>query len=232
MLSLNKKLFSLIALAVVLFLSLNASAPQKRAIIIDPLNHDSEFKSSAIEILHQSGYSIEYISSNNVTIHLLSDLPENYDLYVFRVHSTCINNRTWIFSGEKYQTNRYPILQLSDLIHKARPSYDSDYFFAVSPEFLQYYNQDSFKNGVVLMMGCAGLCSIDLAEAFCGEGASIYVSWDDNVSLEHTDKTFLSLLDSYCLNKTTIIEAITYAFEQNGVDPIYGSNLDYYTRNH
>ncbi|MBD3171791.1 hypothetical protein GF326_04910 [Candidatus Bathyarchaeota archaeon] len=82
------------------------------------------------------------------------------------------------------------------------------------------------------MMGCAGLCSFDLAEAFCVEGASIYVSWDDNVSLEHTDKTFLSLLDSYCLNKTTIIEAITYAFEQNGVDPIYGSNLDYYTRNH
>lgn len=77
MLSLNKKLFSLIALAVVLFFSLNASAPQKRAIIIDPLNHDSEFKASAIEILHQSGYSIEYISSNNVTIQLLSDLPEN-----------------------------------------------------------------------------------------------------------------------------------------------------------
>ncbi len=60
------------------------------------------------------------------------------------------------------------------------------------------------------MMGCEGLDSNDLAQVFCFEGASIYLSWDGYVCLEHTDQTFLALIDALYTRKLSISESIAY----------------------
>jgi len=210
----------------VLFLLTQNNHSGKSALIIDSINQE-DFKTKSIDLFSSNGYSVEYYSGEEVSVEFLKNVPTGYDLYVFRVHSTCINKRTWIFSGENYQANSYPILQIAELIHKAKPSQESGYLFAVSPEFIQEYNKDGFKDGIVLMMGCEGLCINDLAEAFCEEGASIYVSWDGNVCLKHTDRAFLSIIESICTRKSTVIEALEYAQKQVGNDPVYHSSLNY-----
>ena len=222
----NKKIAIVLLIPICFYLTQRITETRS-AIIIDPINN-GEFQHQSIELLSSNGYKVEYVAGGNVTVEYLKNLP-THDLYIFRVHSTCVYNRTWIFTGEKYRTNSYPILQITDLIHKAKPSHESDYLFAVSPEFIQQFNEDGFKDGVVLMMGCDGLIINDLAEAFCTEGASIYVSWDGNVCLEHTDQAILALLESLCLRKTTILDAIRYAQNQVGHDPVYYSQLNYYS---
>ena len=183
---------------------------------------------SSSELLQKTGYQVNVVSGDDVTIDYLMNIPRDSDLYIFRVHSTCIDNRTWVFSGERYKANSYPILQIAGLIHKAKPSQESGYLFAVSPEFIQEYNKGGFKDGVVLMMGCEGLCVNDLANAFCEEGASIYVSWDGNVCLSHTDRAFLSIIESICERKSTILEALEYTQNQIGNDPVYHYSLNYH----
>ncbi|MCW4012417.1 MAG: hypothetical protein NWF07_05410 [Candidatus Bathyarchaeota archaeon] len=202
---------------------------QKKAIIIDPINEESEFKTRSTNLLTENGYTVTYISGEEVTVKLLKNLPKDHDIYIFRVHSTCINNRTWIFSGEKYKTESHPLLQLADLVHRARPSLTSAYYFAVSPELIQQYNPDCFTDSIILMMGCEGLATNDMADAFCSEGASTYVSWDGNVCLEHTDQTILALLESLCIEKTSIIDAVNHAYTQTGADPVYLSVLKVYS---
>lgn len=206
-----------------------ANQNQKTAIIIDPINEESRFKTRSTNLLTDNGYKVTYISGEDVTVRLLKNLPKDHDIYIFRVHSTCINNRTWIFSGEKYQTESHSLMQLADLVHKARPSLTSAYYFAVSPELIQQYNKDSFTSSLILMMGCKGLTTNDMANAFCLEGASTYVSWDGNVCLDHTDQTYLALLDALCTGKSSITDAVNQTHTKIGADPVYSSVINAYT---
>lgn len=221
-------------LVLVFFLSITAliyhnASSQKSAIIIDTISDESEFKTQSIRVLTKSGYYVKYLSGEQVTVEFLKNIPKSQEIYIWRVHSTNINNRTWIFTGEKYQTNSYPLLQLTDMIHRARPSLGSAYYFVVSPEFIQQYNPDGFRDGIILMMGCDGLSKTDLAQVFCVEGAAIYVSWDGNVCLQHTDQAFLAVLKSLCIGKQPIIESVEDAKTRVGPDPVYYSSLAYYT---
>ena len=227
----KRQKLAVVLLIPVLFILTQNNSSVKSAIIVDSINQEG-FKTKSIDLLSSNDYSVEYYSGEEVSVEFLKNIPTGYDLYIFRVHSTCINNRTWVFSGEKYQAKSYPILQIAELVHKAKPSQESGYLFAVSPEFIQEYNKDGFKDGIVLMMGCQGLCVNDLADAFCEEGASIYVSWDGNVCLKHTDRAFLSIIESICARKSTILEALDYAQNQIGCDPVYHSSLNYLTLEH
>ena len=79
------------------------------------------------------------------------------------------------------------------------------------------------------MMGCQGLTTNDMANAFCIEGASSYVSWDGNVCLEHTDQTTLALLEAFCGEKSSITDAVNHAYTETGADPVYRSVLKAYS---
>jgi len=227
---LKRKSLIIPVIIVTVFLLYQGVKPNpKTAIIIDPINEESEFKTKSMNLLKDNGYKITYISGEEVTVKLLKNLPKDHDIYIFRVHSTCINNRTWIFSGEKYQTESHSLMQLADLVHKARPSLTSAYYFAVSPELIKKYNPDSFTNSIILMMGCKGLVTNDLADAFCSEGASTYVSWDGNVCLEHTDQAYIALLEAICTEKSSISMAINHVSSTIGSDPVYLSVLKAYS---
>ncbi len=200
---------------------------RKSAIVIDSISVDSEFRTRSLALLSRNGYHTIYVSGEEVTVEFFKNLPKK-DLYILRVHSTCINNRTWIFTGEQYSPEKYPVLQLTDLIHRARTSINSSHYFCVSPEFIQEYNKDSFAGAIILMMGCEGLSVEDLAFAFYVEGASVYISWDGYVCLEHTDQAFLALIEALCDRNLTVSDSLIYAFGLVGSDPIYSSSLKYY----
>lgn len=219
-------------LTIVIISFYDYTVEKKFAIIIDPLEIDSEFKTKSMELLTKNGFQVRYISGEDVTVEFFKNLPKGNDLYILRVHSTCINNRTWIFTGEKYNSETYPILQLTDLIHRAKPSLESAYYFSVSPELIQQYNKESLTNGVILMMGCEGLYSEDPAKAFCLSGATVYISWDGYVCLEHTDLAFLTLIEALCTRKLSVSDSLTYINTLIGDDPIYSSSLKHYPPEH
>ena len=185
----------IILIGIILSSSFAYRSLRKSAIVIDSISMNSEFRTRSLDLLSENGYQTVYVSGEEVTVEFFKNLPKK-DLYIFRVHSTCINKRTWIFTGEKYSPEKYPVLQLTDLIHRARTSINSSHYFCVSPEFIQEYNNDGFTGAVILMMGCEGLSADDLAYTFYNEGATAYISWDGYISLEHTDQAFLALIES------------------------------------
>jgi len=82
------------------------------------------------------------------------------------------------------------------------------------------------------MMSYEGLDSNDFVPVFCFEGASVYLSWDGYVCLEHIDQTFLALIDALYTRKLSISESIAYTMLTIGDDPIYNSSLKYYPLEH
>jgi hypothetical protein len=76
-------------------------------------------------------------------------------------------------------------------------------------------------------MGCDGLASSELAEAFLDAGAAAYVSWDGPISLTHTDRATLALLEGVT-GGLTLEESVERALRQVGPDLRYGSSLKIY----
>jgi hypothetical protein len=54
--------------------------------------------------------------------------------------------------------------------------------------------QGSFRGATLLMMGCEGLKSPALGEAFLARGASHYVGWNRTVTASETDAAALTFL--------------------------------------
>ena len=210
-----------LALLFVLAVSLYDAGDKRTALVIDTLG-GGEFKAKIVELLSSHGYEVEYVEGAQATVGLFRRLKPR-ELYVLRVHSTEKQGQTWIITGEKYHPNKYPLLQLSGLVHKARTALNGDYYFAVSPSFIADCKGELDK-GIVLMMGCQGLKTPTLAEAFLARNAEAYVSWNGNVCLSHTDRAFLELLQAY-LEGCSLEESIERAMERIGRDPVYGSLL-------
>jgi hypothetical protein len=55
--------------------------------------------------------------------------------------------------------------------------------------------KEELEGALVVLMDCDGLASPELAEAFLDVDAAAYVSWDGPVSLAHTDRAILALLE-------------------------------------
>jgi hypothetical protein len=201
---------------------------QMRAVIFDPLfSDDPGLHIEMADLLAARGYAVTSVTSANATPRALATLGR-CDVLVLRVHSTCSRGEVWLFTGEEYSPDRYVIEQVADEVHRARPSLESRHVFAVGSTFVSRFMADSLKGTVVLLMGCDGLKSEDLAAAFTGCGASAYVSWDGPVSLPHTDLAFLRLVEALTAKRMSLGEATAYANGAVGPDPEYNSTLHIY----
>ena len=78
-------------------------------------------------------------------------------------------------------------------------------------------------------MGCDAAQSRELADVFLGKGASLYVSWDDLVSLEYTDLVFTRIL-SHFTDVKTMEEAVEMVSHELGEDPHFKSVLRCFNR--
>jgi hypothetical protein len=223
-------LFMLVALTTVSYLDIalrRSDTRIKRAAIIDPLyTSDPGYHDEMASLLEGRGYKVDSFKGEEVTVEWLRKMG-SYRVVVLRVHSTCNDGMVWFFTGERYSPDKYVLEQLADEVHKAKPSLEAEYVFAVGSDFVRHF-MDRFSGALVVLMGCDGLTGTDLAEAFMEEGASAYVSWDGPVSLKHTDEAFLCLLEAMTVQRLTLGEAVGYTNDLVGADPDYNSTIAFY----
>ncbi|MEM2759482.1 MAG: hypothetical protein QXU32_04725 [Nitrososphaerales archaeon] len=98
-----------------------------RAVIIDQL-HDSipneYFQKMATQYLEAAGYTVDLYTTKDITVDFYKRLPSTgYSFIVIRSHSVASEqvNSVSIFTGEKYQTDKYIMEQLSGHVLKGSP---------------------------------------------------------------------------------------------------------------
>lgn len=103
------------------------SASPPRAIIIDQLSDEfpSEFfHQKATEYLEGAGYKVDIITTKDVTVDFYKNLPEmNYKMVIVRTHGAdnTQGDNVVLFTGEKYQEDKYIQEQLFGQVTKAAP---------------------------------------------------------------------------------------------------------------
>ena len=196
-----------------------------KVLVIDPISQDPEMIPSIVIVLDDPDYSVTHVIGGDVTVERLKMLDET-DVLILRVHSSIKNDAVWVFTGERYDNNRYLVEQMTDEVHRARTSPEGEYLFAVGSSFFERYLSE--MDGVeFLVMGCDAAQSRELADVFLGKGASLYVSWDGPVSLEYTDLVFSRIL-RYFLDGKTMEESVELVSGEMGADPHFQSLLRYY----
>ncbi len=216
-------LFILLVLVVVL--------PERPAVVMvlvtDPISEDPELVPSVVKALDNPGYSVTHVVGSDVTVDRMKKL-EGVDVLIMRVHSSVNDDAGWVFTGERYDNNRYFVEQMTDEVHRAKTSPEGEYLFAVGSSFFERYLPE--MDGVeVLVMGCDAAQSRELADVFLGKGVSLYVSWDGPVSLEYTDLVFERILSHFTDGKT-MEETVEMVSHELGEDPHFKSVLRCFKR--
>ncbi len=217
----NKNYFFVLFLVGVVFLFNNPSPEQPVAVIFDSLDPSSVPELS--QVLHDSGFKVITYTSKDVTVTNLKNIPPEPDLVIVRVHSSINQDKIWLFTGELFKNEKYPVDQLVNSVHMARTNSTGEYYFAVCSNFFREYSPD-LDGAIILVMGCDAAASNELSEVFLAKGASSYTSWDGPVSLEHTDKVFNNIVSSFT-EGMDIETAVNLAMEKHGVDPYFNSTL-------
>jgi cell division protein FtsB len=222
--------------------TLSQEPSQPKAAIVDQLSltyPNQTFIEAATNILKQAGYSVDYYPGEEVTVEFYRNLPTHgYKIIILRVHSSAaelkgkefVETLVGIFTAEQYSQTRYVYEQLTDqlVIASSYTMPQPPYYFAIVPKFVTSSMKGTFKNTVIIMMGCKGLNNTKMAEAFIEKGAKAYIGWKGSVSASHTDTATISLLQHLITEKQTIKQAIENTMKEVGPDPTYKSQLTYY----
>ncbi|MCH7810074.1 MAG: hypothetical protein IH863_05800, partial [Chloroflexi bacterium] len=107
----------------------------------------------------------------------------------------------------------------------ARYNEESDPLFSIGPAFVDNFMQGDFGGALVVMMGCDGLRSQRMAEAFLDRGASAFVSWTKPISASHTDMATEALLQRLLIDELPVEEAVAQTAAEVGPDPVYEGEL-------
>ncbi len=232
-----------------LIYSMQSSSPQNReasstsepkAAIVDQLSltaPNQTFVQTATSILESAGFTVDYYKGKEVTVEFYRNLPtHNYHLMIMRVHSALVSAEkppVTLFTSEPYSKTRYVNEQLTDQIGWVTYRLENDTpkeptYFGVSPLFVKQSMNGRFQDTIIVMMGCNGLTYTDMAEAFIGKGAKVYISWSNAVLASHTDVSTVKLLQHFLIEKRTLQESVSEMFKEVGADPAYKSTLVYY----
>jgi hypothetical protein len=208
-----------------------------KAAIVDQLSltyPSQTFVEAAADILKQAGYTVDYYSGEKVTVEFYRYMPtHDYRVIVLRVHSALCGDSPPVnlFTSEAYSATKYVDEQLTDQVGKATflPYHEGDpAYFSINAAFLRQSMHERFQNTTIIMMGCGGLVSEDLAKAFIEKGAKVYIGWSGSVLASHTDQATISLLNDLILKKQTVRQAGENTMNEVGPDPSWKSILGYY----
>jgi len=96
-----------------------------RAVIIDQLYDDmpnDQFHTKATEYLETAGYTVDIVTTKDVTVDFYKNLPKmNYKYVIIRTHGAENTNNVVLFTGEKYTEDKYVQEQLFGQVQKAAP---------------------------------------------------------------------------------------------------------------
>jgi hypothetical protein len=211
-----------------------------KAVIVDQVSltfPNPGFVAEATKTLEQAGYEVDYVPGDKVTVDFFSSLPaKNYDMVILRAHSGRIRqpdgtlaDDVTIFTGEPYDRAKYAGEQRGGLLAKAK-YFEADpplYWFGITESFIRQNVEGSFKGARVILMGCNGLRSTGMADAFLEKGARAFISWDDSVSIDHTDKATIRLLNYLLVERLPVESAVSATAKDVGPDPQLGGKLSF-----
>lgn len=96
-----------------------------RAVIIDQLYDEmpnKDFHTKATEYLQNAGYSVDIVTTQDITVDYYKNLPKmNYEFVLVRTHGAENVNDVVVFTGEKYTEEQYITEQLLGQVKKAAP---------------------------------------------------------------------------------------------------------------
>ncbi|MFC1864611.1 hypothetical protein ACFLYG_02145 [Chloroflexota bacterium] len=212
-----------------------------KAAIIDQLytlKPNEIFITQVSQQLQNCGFEVDIYQGEEVTVDLYRKLPSyDYKLIIFRAHSASLGwitsigqkaAKTCLFSGEPYSQRKHVIEQLAERVVIAKLIVQDLYFFGVKSEFITETMEGKFPDTAIIMMGCSTLYIEDMAQAFVEKGASSYIGWDAEVSLDHMDEASTYLVKQLCQAGVTIEESVRSANKVLGPDPKYGATLKYF----
>jgi len=218
-----------------------------RAVIVDQLaltDENSVFVDEASQLLADAGYQVDYVPQTNVTVDFYRGLAKRgYSFIVLRTHTsdasyridqatgqTVKEDHVRIFTNELYSQQKYVNDQLdARLTIGTYPQFGSrDRYFSIDPGFVQDAMSGRFHGATIVLMGCGGLNTADMGQAFVGKGAKELVGWDHSVSAEHTDAATERLLEHMLRDGMAAPDAISRTMDEVGPDPTYGARLKLY----
>ncbi len=208
----------------------------KKAVIVDQLGltkPNNTFIEKASNILHDAGYQVDYIPSQNVTVGFYDDLPNHgYDIIVLRVHGALYASQKGpvdLFTSERYEKSKHYFEQLTGLVGKVtyNDTTGEETYFSVTTDFVSNMN-GNFHNTTILFMGCDGLTNQEMGEAFIEKGARTLISWNGPVTASHNDATAIHFLKYFVKEKMTLERARVTTSGEMGPDPVFDTDLCYY----
>jgi len=245
-------LISLVLVGLLIFETLTSpkasppdTATHRKAAIVDQislLQPNRDFIAKALSYLAEAGFEVDVYKGKDVTIELYKTLPaKGYRLIVFQTHSTSdlqlldgtitSANPVFLCTSEPYDERKYFYEHMTNQVRGVELPYEhSVVLFSIGPEFVRRSMSGRFENAVIVIGGCQGLSTLDLAEAFIERGASVVISWDGWVDLPHNDKAILHLIHDLTIEKLTVEQAVEKMMEEVGPDPIYKSILTYFPK--
>jgi hypothetical protein len=246
----RKAYFLVIAISILLFfLYFNKSPdPEKsqtlKAVIVDGLVNfpNQTFVEETEIVLMESGFEVDIVNPPDVTVDFYEKLPsKEYDLIILRIHcgplksesigGSHIPEGTVFFSTETYSPDKYVSLQDKGLLAIARITGDNEnIYFAVPPWFFESVEED-FSNSTLILDSCFGFwydAPLIMAETLRRKGIKMFIGWDGEVQVEHTDAAILTLIKELYKNNSTIADSVDLVMSKIGPDPYYKSRLIYY----
>jgi len=214
------------------------SAAGPRAAIVDHLGltqPNPAFTETATELLEQAGYAVDYFPGEETTVEFYRHLPTwGHELIILRVHSAQgrVGDRPadWVtlVTSDSYDKAWYRKELEKQRLSRVSYYKDGPQYFGIMPAFIKSSTKGDFPDTTIIIMGCDGLKSDTMAEAFVEKGAKAVVAWDGLVSSEHTDAATERLLQHLLIDELTIQEAVAQTMAEGGPDPSYDSVLRLY----
>lgn len=212
-----------------------------KAAIVDQVSltfPNETFAQTALKMLEQKNYSVDYYSGEKVTVDFYRKLPTyGYQVIILRVHSSADELQgsehtqapVCLFTSESYSTSSHVVEQLNDELMIASYSMPQpEICFAITPAYVESCMEGRFQNTTVVMMGCEGLSNTRMAEAFIKKGAKTYVGWTGPVSPQYTDQAMTQLLQHLVTRNETVKQAVENTMREVGPDQAYVNALEYY----
>lgn len=211
-----------------------------RAAIVDQLygfgHENPSFIEEVTRSLEDAGFEVELYQGADVTTvsTYKKILSSNYSVVIFRAHSGLIRAegepmQTSIFTSEPFSAGPFSCSSdvASGALVKARLEEDDPFYFAITPDFVERY-MSGMKYSLVLLSGCSGLYTTDLAAAFLGKGASAYLGWDGSVGLGYVDRASAAFIEALCREGVSLDEAVREVMREVGEDPEWHAELKYF----
>ncbi len=231
---------AVIVVAIRLIMPQAHSNADLRAALIDQLSPafpNDEFRSSIMADFAILDLPVDVYEGEEIDVDFYRALGEKpYGMLVIRSHSGTLqlggspDQRTIaLFTNEPYSGSRHIAEQIVDRVLIVRPFEDDpELTFGVTPDFFLKSMRGDLPRTVVVVAGCSILGDTDLAEALISRGASVVISWNLTVGLEHADAGTRLLVHHLLTEGMTVEEAVSSAMDEFGPDPEFGAILKYH----